>query len=114
MIFGYPGEQESHRRETLLVMEDLANKFDNVSFSLNVFTDYPGIPVWPELRELGLKEPASLQEWAHIDLGDVSLPWLQGQAFATLQRGISYFLLDNEINKARRTRDPRCCGSGWP
>ena len=102
LIFGYPGEQESHRRETLQVMGDIANKFDNVNFSPNVFTAYPGIPIWPELRELGLREPASLQEWAHIDLGEVSLPWLQGQAFATLQRGISYFLLDNEINKARR------------
>lgn len=102
LIFGYPGEEESHRRETLRVMGEIAERFDNVSFSPNVFTAYPGIPIWPELKELGLREPQSLEEWADIDLGANTLPWLQGESFNRLQRGISYFLLDNEINKARR------------
>ncbi|HLG95811.1 MAG TPA: radical SAM protein [Bryobacteraceae bacterium] len=102
LIFGYPGEEESHRRETLRVMGEIAERYDNVTFSPNVFTAYPGIPIWPELRDRGLREPESLAEWADIDLGQNSLPWLQGEAFSTLQRGISYFLLDNQINKARR------------
>lgn len=107
LIFGYPGEEQSHRRETLRVMGDIAEQFDNVSFSPNVFTPYPGIPIWPELRELGVKEPASLEQWADVDLGANHLPWLQGESFATLQRAISYFLLDNRINKARRkSRSP--------
>ena len=102
LILGYPGEEESHRRETLRVMGDIAELFDNVSFSPNVFTAYPGIPIWPELRELGLREPESLGEWAGIDLGKNTLPWLQGEPFQTLQRSMSYFLLDNQINKLRR------------
>lgn len=107
LIFGYPGEQESHRRETLRVMGQIAEQYDNVTFSPNVFTAYPGIPIWPELRERGLREPESLAEWADIDLGQNCLPWLQGESFTTLQRGISYFLLDNQINKARRkSRSP--------
>jgi hypothetical protein len=51
---------------------------------------------------MGLEEPKSLLEWADIDLGINKLPWLQGRSFASLQRGISYFLLDNQINKLRR------------
>ena len=102
LIFGYPGEEELHRRETLRVMGEIADRFDNVTFSPNVFTAYPGIPIWPELRERGLREPESLAEWADIDLGQNRLPWLQGESFATLQRGISYFLLDNQIGKAQR------------
>ncbi|HYL35550.1 MAG TPA: radical SAM protein [Bryobacteraceae bacterium] len=102
LIFGYPGEQESHRRETLRVMGDIAERFDNVTFSPNVFTAYPGIPIWPELQELGLREPESLAEWAGIDLGQNRLPWLEGESFTTLQRSISYFLLANQINKVRR------------
>jgi anaerobic magnesium-protoporphyrin IX monomethyl ester cyclase len=102
LIFGYPGEQERHRRETLKVMGEIAERFDNVSFSPNLFTPYPGIPIWPQLRSLGLPEPQSLQEWADIDLGTNTLPWLRGKSFASLQRGISYFLLDNQINKTRR------------
>lgn len=102
LIFGFPGEDEAHRRETLRVMGAIAERFDNVSFSPNVFTPYPGIPIWPALREMGLPEPQSLEEWADIDLGQHRLPWLQGAPYDVLQRGISYFLLDNRINKARR------------
>ncbi|HTB16611.1 MAG TPA: hypothetical protein VK708_00785, partial [Bryobacteraceae bacterium] len=80
----------------------IAGRFDNVSFSPNVFTPYPGIPIWPQLRAMGLKEPQSLAEWAAIDLGTNNLPWLQNKSYARLQRGISYFLLDNQINSTRR------------
>jgi anaerobic magnesium-protoporphyrin IX monomethyl ester cyclase len=102
LIFGYPGEEDGHRRETLKVMGEIAERFDNVSFSPNVFTPYPGIPIWPQLQAMGLKEPQSLLEWADIDLGTNNLPWLQDESYARLQRGISYFLLDNQINKTRR------------
>jgi anaerobic magnesium-protoporphyrin IX monomethyl ester cyclase len=102
LIFGYPGEEDRHRRETLKVMGEIAERFDNVSFSPNVFTPYPGIPIWPQLRAMGLPEPESLLEWASIDLGTNKLPWLQNKSFDSLQRGISYFLLDNQINKLRR------------
>ena len=102
LIFGYPGEEDRHRRETLKVMGEIAERFDNVSFSPNVFTAYPGIPIWPQLREMGMPEPESLLEWASIDLGTNKLPWLQNKSFDSLQRGISYFLLDNQINKLRR------------
>ena len=102
LIFGYPGEDESQRNETLRVMGEIAARYDNVSFSPNVFTPYPGIPIWPQLREMGLAEPASLEEWVDIDLGVTRLPWLQGRAFDRLQRSVRYFLLDNQINRTRR------------
>jgi len=102
LIFGYPGEEDRHRRETLKVMGEIAERFDNVSFSPNVFTAYPGVPIWPQLRDMGMREPQTLAEWADIDLGTNKLPWLQNESFDLLQRGISYFLLDNHINKMRR------------
>jgi radical SAM superfamily enzyme YgiQ (UPF0313 family) len=102
LIFGYPGEEKNHRRETLRTMAGIASKYDNVSFSPNMFTPYPGIPIWPELREKGLAEPGSLSEWADIDLGITNLPWLRGRDLQGLKRGIGYFLLDARLNKARR------------
>ena len=102
LILGYPGEEERHRQETLRVMGEIASRYENVTFSPNVFVPYPGIPIWPELRERGLAEPGSLEEWARIDLGTNALPWLQGRVFTSLQRSISYFLLDNQLKKARR------------
>ena len=102
LIFGYPGELEADRNQTLRVMGEIAERFDNVTFSPNVFTPYPGIPIWPELQQRGLKEPASLAEWASCGLGQAELPWLDREAYRKLQRGMSYFLLENHMNKMRR------------
>jgi anaerobic magnesium-protoporphyrin IX monomethyl ester cyclase len=102
LILGYPGEEEHHRRKTLRVMADIASRHDNVTFSPNLFTPYPGIPIWPELRARGLVEPKSLLEWADVDLGTNNLPWLRGRKFSSLERAISYFLLDTRLGTARR------------
>ena len=102
LIFGYPGEEAVHRNQTLRVMGEIAERFDNVTFSPNLFTPYPGIPIWPELRKLGLKEPESLVEWANCGLGQAELPWVDREAYRSMQRGMSYFLLENHMNKAQR------------
>jgi radical SAM superfamily enzyme YgiQ (UPF0313 family) len=102
LIFGYPGEDEQHRWETMRVMGDIGSRYEHVTFSPNVFTPYPGIPIWPQLRELGVPEPDSLAAWADVDLGSNRLPWLQGRSFDQLNRSISYFLLNNKLDKARR------------
>ena len=102
LIFAYPGEERRHRCETLRVMCEIADQFDNVDFSPNIFTPYPGIPIWPQLREMGVPEPESLEEWAEVDLGSNNLPWLQGHPFKELRRSVSYFLLDNQINRKRQ------------
>lgn len=100
LIFGYPGETEANRVETLSTMSDIARQFWNVSFSPNIFTPYPGIPIWPQLREMGMREPQSLQEWVDLPLGKSVLPWLQGAELARLRRMLEFFLLNNQLRKA--------------
>lgn len=102
LIFGYPGETEEDRIETLNTMSDIARQFWNVSFSPNIFTPYPGIPIWPELRALGLREPQSLSEWAQLPLGRNTLPWLQGRELKRLWRMLEFFLLNNQLRKATK------------
>ena len=102
LIFGYPGETEPDRIETLRTMSDIARQFWNVSFSPNIFTPYPGIPIWPQLRELGLAEPQSLEEWADLPLGRNTLPWLQGRELERLWRMLEFFLLNNQLRKATK------------
>lgn len=99
LIFGYPGETESDRSETMQTMSDIGRQFTNVNFSPNVFTPYPGIPIWPQLRELGVPEPKSLKEWADLGLGSNILPWLQGVALHRFNRMLTYFLLNNQLRK---------------
>lgn len=102
LIFGYPGEEARHRRDTFRVMAQIAQQFENVTFSPNVFTPYPGIPIWPELRKLGLQEPDTLEGWSSMGLGQAKVPWLTAESNQELQRSVSYFLLHNQLNKTKR------------
>lgn len=102
LIFGYPGETEADRQQTFRIMSDIAKEYWNVSFSPNIFTPYPGIPIWPQLKELGTREPESLEEWAALPLGRNVLPWLQGEERRRLRRSLEYFLLNNQIRKATK------------
>jgi hypothetical protein len=85
-------------------MSDIAREYSNVSFSPNIFTPYPGIPIWPQLKEMGLREPQSLEEWQTLALGHNILPWLQGEELQRLRRSLEYFLLNNQIRKATQNK----------
>lgn len=106
LIIGYPGETEAHRAETLKVMGEISGQFSNVSFSPNIFTPYPGIAIWNQLRKLGLREPQSLEEWAHMPLGKNLLPWLQGGEYQRVKRMLSYFVLNHQIARQRQRLSP--------
>ena len=106
LIFGYPGETEADRTITFRIMSDIGRQFQNVSFSPNIFTPYPGIPIWPQLRTLGVYEPKSLREWMEMPLGANLLPWLHGKELERLQRMLEYFLLNNQICRAANTSYP--------
>jgi len=99
IILGYPGETEAHREQTFRIMSDIAKEYPNVSFSPNIFTPYPGIPIWPQLKEMGVHEPQSLEEWETLALGTNVLPWLRGEELRRLRRSLEYFLLNNQIRK---------------
>src|SRR6202012_5907061 len=95
-----PGETEADRSITFQTMSDIARQFWNVSFSPNIFTPYPGIPIWPQLKELGMREPETLAEWIELPLGKKPLPWLQGDELARLRKMLEFFSLNNQLRKA--------------
>ncbi len=99
LILGYPGETEADRLTTFRTMSDIGRHFPNVRFSPNIFTPYPGIPIWPQLRELGVIEPQTLEEWMSMPLGANLLPWLRGRELARLNRMLAYFLLLTQVNR---------------
>jgi anaerobic magnesium-protoporphyrin IX monomethyl ester cyclase len=101
LILGYPGETEADRLHTFRTMSDIGRQFPNVRFSPNIFTPYPGIPIWPQLRELGVIEPQTLEEWETMPLGANLLPWLRGRQLARLNRMLAYFLLLNQVSRSR-------------
>ena len=102
IILGYPGETEAHRQQTFRIMSDIAKEYSNVSFSPNISTPYPGIPIWPQLKEMGVHEPQSLEEWETLALGTNVLPWLRGEDLRRLRRSLEYFLLNNQIRNVTK------------
>jgi hypothetical protein len=83
-------------------MSNVGRRYSNVRFSPNIFTPYPGIPIWPQLRELGVEEPPSLEQWGDLALGVNMLPWLQDANLARFNRMLDYFLVDGEIVRASK------------
>jgi anaerobic magnesium-protoporphyrin IX monomethyl ester cyclase len=108
LIFGYPGETEADRIVTFQTMSDIARRF-----SPNIFTPYPGIPIWPQLRTLGVNEPKSLREWMDMPLGANMLPWLQGKELARLGRMLEYFLLNSQMHRPPQSYSWLRCGIRW-
>jgi radical SAM superfamily enzyme YgiQ (UPF0313 family) len=103
LILGYPGETEADRLITFKTMSDIGRQFNNVHFSPNIFTPYPGIPIWSQLRELGVVEPQTLEDWMGMPLGANFLPWLRGRELARLDRMLAYFLLLDHMRRSRST-----------
>lgn len=52
-------------------------------FLLFIYTPYPGTPLYRLSVQLGMKDPASLEEWAHFDLNNRNTPWVPE---ATIER----------------------------
>jgi len=105
LIFGFPGETEREREKTACLMGEIGSRFRDVTFSPNMFTPYPGLPVWPELKKRGLREPDSMLGWSRFVLGHHPLPWLNGAEYRKVRRTIAFFILNNAIAKAGRSHN---------
>src|SRR5262249_711113 len=114
LILGYPGETEADRGETFRVMSEIFQRHSNVSFSPNIFTPYPGIPIWPQLRAMGVREPPSLLDWADVGLGSTHLPWRQGEELRRLKRMLREFLSTNRRRRSKRMVTRRSLLTGQP
>ena len=86
LIFGLPAEEEEDLRETMRVMDRIGRANPEADFFTNIFSPYPGSPIWPEAVARGVREPRSLEEWAAFYPKVQVLPWLQGRTHARIQR----------------------------
>jgi radical SAM superfamily enzyme YgiQ (UPF0313 family) len=85
IIFAYPGEGRGERRETIQFMMDVCRRFPGAEFWTNIFTPYPGSPIFERTAELGIEVPNSLEGWADFFPRYTRLPWLNGSEHKRLQ-----------------------------
>jgi anaerobic magnesium-protoporphyrin IX monomethyl ester cyclase len=86
LIFGLPAEEPDDVRETLAMVDELSRRNPDAAFFTNIFSPYPGSPIFPEAVRRGVKEPQSLEEWAVFFPKIQVLPWLKGAQHARVQR----------------------------
>jgi radical SAM superfamily enzyme YgiQ (UPF0313 family) len=85
MIFGYPGEEERHRKESVDLIMNICRTYPKAEFCTNIFTPYPGAPVMDRAFELGIQAPDTMEGWADFFPRYQVLPWLRGKKHAELQ-----------------------------
>ena len=85
LIFGLPAEEEEDLRQTVQIVGRLIGANRESAFFTNIFSPYPGSPIWPLAVRQGVREPQSLEEWAEFYPKIQVLPWLEGKKHARIQ-----------------------------
>ena len=90
LIFGYPGEGEKERRESIALMMNICRRYPGAEFWTNIFTPYPGSPIMKRAFELGIEVPKTLEGWADFFPRYTVLPWLKGREHERVQNMREY------------------------
>jgi len=85
MIFGFPGEGEAERRESIDLIMNICRQYPGAEFWTNIFTPYPGAPVMEKAFELGIQVPETLEGWTDFFPRYTTLPWLNGKNHRRVQ-----------------------------
>jgi radical SAM superfamily enzyme YgiQ (UPF0313 family) len=90
MIFGFPGEGDAERRESIRLVMKICRTYPGAEFWTNIFTPYPGAPVMQRAFELGIDVPKTLEGWVDFFPRYTTLPWLNGKAHQRVQHMRDY------------------------
>jgi len=90
IIFGFPGETELERRESINLIMNICRRYPQAEFWTNIFTPYPGSPVMKKAFELGIQVPNTFEGWADFFPRYTVLPWLKGTEHTRVQRMREY------------------------
>src|SRR6266436_3580765 len=90
MIFGYPGEGEKEKRESVALIMDICRRYPGAEFWTNIFTPYPGAPIMEHAFELGIHVPKTFEEWSDFFPRYTTLPWLKGKRHRRVQTMCEY------------------------
>ncbi|MEE8584509.1 MAG: radical SAM protein [Acidobacteriota bacterium] len=84
-IFGFPDEQEEDLQATLNLIDRIYATHPRADCYTNIFTPYPGSPLWPVALEKGFQAPDDLEGWADFYPRITRLPWLSEAQHRRLQ-----------------------------
>jgi len=111
IIFGFPGEGVRERQETISFMMDVCRRFPGAEFWTNIFTPYPGSPVFYRAKELGIEVPVSLEGWVDYFPRYTVLPWLRGKEHKRVQIMRDYLRIAFDRKPIAETKNGRLARS---
>ncbi len=98
-IFGLPSETEADLRESLDMIDRIYARYDRADCYTNIFTPYPGSPLWDEVVGKGFEAPRSFEEWIGFFPQLTVLPWLDGEQHTRLQNIRQYLRIGYPVVK---------------
>jgi anaerobic magnesium-protoporphyrin IX monomethyl ester cyclase len=84
-IFGLPSETDEDLRDSLDLVDRIYARYDRADCYTNIFTPYPGSPIWDEVVGKGFEAPRTFEEWIDFFPQLTVLPWLDGERHRRLQ-----------------------------
>ena len=84
-IFGLPEEEQEDLYQTVDLIDRIYSGSDIADCYTNIFTPYPGSPLWPIALSKGFQAPASFEEWSNYYPRVTELPWISGEKHRQLQ-----------------------------
>lgn len=98
-IFGLPSETEEDLEDSLGLIDRIYARYDRADCYTNIFTPYPGSPIWDDVVGKGFEAPRSLEEWISFFPQLTVLPWLDGARHARLQNIRQYLRIGYPVIK---------------
>ncbi len=91
-IVGFPGETRTELHETLTLIERLtADNPQVVPPFVNVYSPYPGTPLYREALAHGFREPNSLDGWAKVNWSEPCLTWRDAEMPNLIRRIVAEY-----------------------
>lgn len=99
LIFGLPAEDADDLKETVAMLDEMRRRNPEAAFFTNIFSPYPGSPIFPLAVASGVREPKTLEEWAEFYPKIQRLPWLSKEQHSRIQRLREYIRLGYSARK---------------
>ena len=107
-IFGFPAETETDLWQTLDLIDQIYSVNPKADCYTNIFTPYPGSPLWPISLEKGFEAPERFEDWADFYPRITRLPWLDPAQHSRLQAIRQYLRFGyHQVNVGERSHSKK-------
>lgn len=99
-IVGFPTETFADMKNTFVLIKKLRAENKNVEIPfINVYTPYPGTPMYDMAVKNGFTQPKKLEDWIAFNWNQVNMPWLTEKETKFIVKISNYCRTHNNYNK---------------